>query len=68
MCFPHPLANLGYESQWSSQNFYSYKLLDKFMWMGLGSMINEFRKTVSVNFLSSHLLIHNVIVTFISFS
>ncbi len=46
-CFPHPLSNMGFDSQWSSQNYYSYVLLDEVMWLGLGSIINNFRKQVN---------------------
>eukprot|EP01034_Spumella_vulgaris_P030699 gene30699-37953_t len=45
-CFPHPLSNMGFDSQWSNQNYYSYLLVDEFMWLGLGSIINNFRKQV----------------------
>ena len=47
-CFPHPLSNMGFDSQWSNQNYYSYLLVDEFMWLGLGSIINTFRKQVGI--------------------
>jgi len=43
-CFPHPLSNMPVDNQWSNSNYYSYKVLDEFMWLGLGSIINEFRQ------------------------
>lgn len=43
-CFPHPLSNLKLKSKWSMKNYMSYKMVDEFMWIGLGSMINKFRK------------------------
>lgn len=43
--FPHPLSNMGFASSWSLKNYYSYKVVDEFMWLGLGSIINNFRKT-----------------------
>ena len=45
-CYPHPLSNLGHDSFWSSKNYYSYLMVDEFMWLGLGSMINSFRRTM----------------------
>lgn len=48
-CFPHPLSNMGFDTQWSNQNYYSYLLVDEFMWLGLGSIVNNFRKQVSLD-------------------
>ena len=31
---------------WCTSNYMSYLLMDEFMWLGLGSMINSFRKEV----------------------
>lgn len=45
-CFPHPLSNLKLNSKWSTKNYMSYKMVDEFMWIGLGSMINRFRKKI----------------------
>lgn len=44
--FPHPLSNMGFHSNWSMKNYYSYRMIDEFMWLGLGSMINTFRQSV----------------------
>lgn len=45
--FPHPLSNLGFQSNWSLKNRLSYRMVDEFMWLGLGSIINDFRRNVS---------------------
>jgi sterol 3beta-glucosyltransferase len=45
-CFPHPLSNMGFASNWSLKNRLSYRVVDEFMWLGLGSIINDFRKKV----------------------
>jgi sterol 3beta-glucosyltransferase len=45
-CFPHPLSNMDLKSSWSSKNWYSYGIVDQFMWLGLGFMINQFRQDV----------------------
>ena len=45
-CFPHPLSTPHFENNWCNSNFMSYLMLDEFMWLGLGSMINSFRKEV----------------------
>eukprot|EP01038_Epipyxis_sp_PR26KG_P006179 gene6179-8510_t len=52
-CFPHPLSNMGFQSNWSLKNFYSYKVVDEMMWMGLGWIINRFR--VSMNLQPIHI-------------
>eukprot|EP00604_Paraphysomonas_vestita_P000020 CAMPEP_0174825612 /NCGR_PEP_ID=MMETSP1107-20130205/42931_1 /TAXON_ID=36770 /ORGANISM="Paraphysomonas vestita, Strain GFlagA" /LENGTH=696 /DNA_ID=CAMNT_0016057393 /DNA_START=331 /DNA_END=2418 /DNA_ORIENTATION=+ len=44
--FPHPLSNLGFQSNWSLKNRLSYRVVDEFMWLGLGSIINDFRRNV----------------------
>ena len=44
--FPHPLSGLSLDSKWSRRNYISYKMVDDFTWLGLGSMINKFRKNV----------------------
>jgi len=41
--FPHPLSTTHFESAWSRSNWASYLLVDQFMWLGLGSMLNAFR-------------------------
>ena len=51
-CFPHPLSNLSLDSDWSSKNYYSFLMVDEFMWLGLGGMINKFRK----NMLKLHII------------
>lgn len=33
-------------SKWSSRNWYSYKIVDEFMWLGMQFMINDFRRDV----------------------
>ena len=33
-------------SKWTSKNYYSYLLVDEFMWLGLGSIVNDFRKHI----------------------
>ena len=45
-CFPHPLSNMSLEDRWSLKNKLSYYVVDEFMWIGLRSMINDFRKEV----------------------
>lgn len=42
--FPHPLSTTNFENPWSNSNYMSYLLIDQFMWLGLGSMFNRFRK------------------------
>ena len=49
MSFPHPLSNLDFKRSWGVRNYLSYKVLDELMWIGLGSMINEFRNEVRNN-------------------
>ena len=44
--FPHPLSNLNFDSTWSSKNYYSYLMVDEVMWLGLGSIMNSFRRAV----------------------
>mmetsp|Transcript_25497 Transcript_25497/g.37624 ORF Transcript_25497/g.37624 Transcript_25497/m.37624 type:complete len:901 (+) Transcript_25497:79-2781(+) len=44
--FPHPLSNLGFENKWSLKNRLSYRIVNEFFWIGLGSIINEFRRKV----------------------
>jgi len=46
MAFPHPLSNLSLDSQWSSKNYYSYKMVEDLFWLGLGGIINDFRTQV----------------------
>eukprot|EP01041_Mallomonas_annulata_P008073 gene8073-16566_t len=45
-CFPHPLSNLGHDNPWCLRNYYSYKLVDEIFWIGIGSIINEFRRHI----------------------
>ena len=42
--FPHPLSNMALSSKWSNKNFSSYQMVDDLTWLGLGSIINKFRK------------------------
>eukprot|EP00604_Paraphysomonas_vestita_P002115 CAMPEP_0174818744 /NCGR_PEP_ID=MMETSP1107-20130205/1596_1 /TAXON_ID=36770 /ORGANISM="Paraphysomonas vestita, Strain GFlagA" /LENGTH=563 /DNA_ID=CAMNT_0016031063 /DNA_START=2103 /DNA_END=3794 /DNA_ORIENTATION=+ len=44
--FPHPLSNMSFERTWSKRSRLSYRMVDEFMWIGLGYMINEFRSKV----------------------
>jgi hypothetical protein len=44
--FPHPLSGMGFDSDWSIKNRLSFRVVDKFMWVGLRYMINEFRSQV----------------------
>ena len=44
--FPHPLSNMDFQSSSSLKNFYSYRMIDEFMWLGLGNQINDFRQQV----------------------
>lgn len=48
MAFPHPLSNFSMTSPDTSQNYYSFKMVDEFMWIGLGGMTNEFRKSMGL--------------------
>lgn len=45
-CFPHPLSNMSLDNRWSMKNKMSFHIVDEFMWMGLRSMINDFRTEV----------------------
>ncbi|CAM9385085.1 unnamed protein product, partial [Ectocarpus fasciculatus] len=45
-CFPHPLSNMDLSSSWSAKNWYSYKIVDEFMWLGLQFVINDFRREI----------------------
>ena len=56
--FPHPLSNMSFETPWSNSNYFSYKLVDEFMWLGLGSIINEFRKKVYFHLFVLFRIIH----------
>jgi hypothetical protein len=42
---------MGFESNWSLKNRLSYRVVDEFMWLGLGSIINDFRRKVYFPFL-----------------
>jgi hypothetical protein len=45
--FPHPLANMSFSgSKWSNKNKLAYYMMDEFMWLGLGSMMNRFRSEI----------------------
>jgi sterol 3beta-glucosyltransferase len=44
--FPHPLSGQPLSNPWSRRNYSSYKMVDDFTWLGLGTMINKFRKKV----------------------
>lgn len=46
MEFPHPLSNMGFASDWSRTNYYSFAMVDEFMWLGLGSIVNGFRSNI----------------------
>jgi hypothetical protein len=54
--FPHPLSNMGFASSWSTKNRLSFRMVDEFMWLGLGSIINEFRIKVFFNKLNKNML------------
>lgn len=41
--FPHPLACLSYECQWSKENFISYQVIDRVLWFSMSEIINTFR-------------------------
>jgi hypothetical protein len=43
--FPHPLACMSYgkDNQWSTENYLSYQLVERMMWMSLEPFINSFR-------------------------
>jgi hypothetical protein len=57
--FPHPLANLSQESKWSVMNKISYKVFDKFMWVGMKAIINDFRRKVSMYvYMCIHVHVH----------
>jgi hypothetical protein len=45
--FPHPLACMSYDkdNQWSTENYLSYQLVERMMWMSLEPFINTFRTT-----------------------
>ena len=45
--FPHPLACMSYDqaNQWSPENYLSYQLVERMMWMSLEPFINSFRTT-----------------------
>lgn len=32
--FPHPLSGLPYHGRWCKENYYSYIVVDKFLWLG----------------------------------
>lgn len=32
--FPHPLSGLPYHGKWCKENYYSYIVVDKFLWLG----------------------------------
>lgn len=44
--FPHPLSNMSFASKWSRTNYASFRMVDDFTWLGLGAMMNKFRKKV----------------------
>jgi len=41
--FPHPLSCLPYNTGWSPENFLSYQLVDRMLWVGLEATINALR-------------------------
>jgi hypothetical protein len=45
--FPHPLACMSYDkdNQWSTENYLSYQVVERMMWMSLEPCINTFRTT-----------------------
>eukprot|EP01038_Epipyxis_sp_PR26KG_P008948 gene8948-12065_t len=46
--FPHPLSNMSFENKSSLTNYYSFRVVDEFMWMGLGWMFNRFRSSLNL--------------------
>ncbi len=44
--FPHPLSNLSLDTTWSYKNYFSYLMVDELMYLGLGTIFNQFRKNV----------------------
>ncbi|CAE7488862.1 UGT80A2, partial [Symbiodinium microadriaticum] len=44
--FPHPLACMSYseESKWSTENYLSYQLVERMLWMSLEPFVNIFRQ------------------------
>lgn len=44
--FPHPLSTVRPTLKWSIANRLTYKAFDEFMWAGLKSVVNEFRRQV----------------------
>ncbi|UJR11180.1 hypothetical protein I4U23_015361 [Adineta vaga] len=45
--FPHPLANVDYSKASRERlNKYSYSLVETLMWLGIGDLINKFRRTI----------------------
>lgn len=41
--FPHPLSGLPYHGHWCKENYYSYLVVDKFLWLGIQDIVNELR-------------------------
>eukprot|EP01034_Spumella_vulgaris_P023338 gene23338-29550_t len=44
--FPHPLSCLSYQQGWCSENYISYQVIDRMLWLSFESNINAFRKGV----------------------
>jgi hypothetical protein len=44
--FPHPLSCLSYQRGWCAENYLSYQLVDRALWMSLERDINAFRVEV----------------------
>ena len=44
--FPHPLACMAYsdDAQWSTENYLSYQLVERMLWMSLEPFVNTFRQ------------------------
>eukprot|EP00981_Chlorochromonas_danica_P009655 scaffold2798_cov160-Ochromonas_danica.AAC.24 len=44
--FPHPLSCLSYSQGWCSENYLSYQVVDRLLWLSIERETNEFRKNV----------------------
>jgi hypothetical protein len=39
--FPHPLSGLNYQQTWCAENFLSYQMVDRMLWLSFESSINR---------------------------
>ncbi|CAF3948860.1 unnamed protein product [Adineta steineri] len=47
IAFPHPLANIDYSTASNERiNVFSYSSVETLMWLGIGDLINKFRRTI----------------------